>query len=122
MLDTDSPADEREREAIRIVETWLADPSEQNRHAALEFAESGGFATAGCWVAAAAGWSGGSLAPKGYTEIPPPDAVTGHAVHGSLHLAAARRGADMQSLLREFIDEALKVFGSGPGKSAQGAT
>lgn len=122
VLDTDTPADEREREAIRIVETWLADPSERNRQATLAFAEAGGFATAGCWVAAAAGWSGGSLAPRGYTEIPPPDAVTGHAVHGALQLAAARRGAEMQSLLREFIDEALKVFGSGPAKSPQGAT
>lgn len=122
VLDPESPGDEGERDALRIVETWLADATEKNRQAALEFAETGGFATAGCWVAAAAGWSGGSLAPKGYTEIPPPDAVTGHAVHGALQLAAARRGAGMQALLREFIDEALKAFGSSPKRSGKEAS
>ena len=121
VLDPDSPADEEERDAIRTVEAWLADPSEKNRQAALDFAERRGFATAGCWLAAAAGWSGGSLAPKGYTEIPPPDAVTGHAVHGALQLAAARRGAEMQLLLCDFIDEALKAFGTGSRKRGKDA-
>lgn len=122
VLDPASPADEREREAVQTVEQWLADPSEKNRQAALDFAEAGGFATAGCWAAAAAGWSGGSLAPRGYTEIPPPDAVAGHAVHGALQLAAARRGAGMHAMLQEFIDEALKVFGSGASSRGEGAS
>jgi hypothetical protein len=112
LLDPDSPGDDGERDAVRTVEAWLADPSEKNRQASLDLAEARGFATAGCWIAAAAGWSGGSLAPKGYTQIPPPDAVTGHAVHGALQLTAARRGAEMPAALREFVDEALKAFGT----------
>jgi hypothetical protein len=81
----------KEAAALQAAEKWAADPSEDNRRAALPAAEAAELATpAGC-AAMAAFWSGGSLAPPSAPAVPPGEHLTAHGVAGAVLLAAVRR-------------------------------
>ena len=101
-----TPAD---RAGLALAQQWLADPAEENRRAALDFAEQGEFGTPGAWLAASAGWNGGSLAPRGYDPIPPPDHLPAEAAVAALRLAASQ-GPDYAGLLKAFVLRALQIF------------
>ena len=74
--------------AIEGAELWASDPTEANRRAAMPLAETAGLGTpAGC-AAAAAFWSGGSLAPPELPAVPPADHLTAHGVASAVMLAA----------------------------------
>src|SRR4051812_7753624 len=74
--------------ALKAAEAWVADPSEENRRAALPAAETAGYGTpAGC-AAAAAFWSGGSLGPPDLPAIPPAEHLSAHGAACSVMLAA----------------------------------
>jgi hypothetical protein len=45
--------------ALSVTKRWLADPSEENRRAAVELADRLRFQGPGAWLAAAAGWTAG---------------------------------------------------------------
>jgi hypothetical protein len=98
-----------DRAGLALAQQWLSDPSEENRRAALEFAERGKFGSAGAWIAASAGWSGGSLLPRGYDPVPPPDHLPAEAAVAALRLSASQ-GSDYKGTVRWFIDRALKIF------------
>jgi hypothetical protein len=99
-----------DRAGLALTRQWLADPTEDNRRAALEFAERGEFASPGAWIAASAGWSDGSLLPRGYDVIAPPDHLPAEAAVAALRLAASR-GPQYAQTINEFIARALKLFG-----------
>src|SRR5258708_6305759 len=64
-------ADRAAHRALEAASRWVEDSNETNRRAAGEAAELAGFNTpAGC-LAAAAFWSGASLAPVGLPEVAP---------------------------------------------------
>jgi len=74
--------------ALQAAEAWVANPSEDNRRAAMPAAEAAELATpAGC-AAMAAFWSGGSLGPPNTPVVPPGEYLTAHAVGGAVMLAA----------------------------------
>jgi hypothetical protein len=74
--------------ALQAAEKWVADPSEDNRRAAMPAGEAAGMGTpAGC-VAVAAAWSGGSLAPPNLPAVPPAEHLTAHMAASSVLLAA----------------------------------
>jgi hypothetical protein len=74
--------------ALQAAEKWVADPSEDNRRAAMAAAEAAELGTpAGC-AAVAAFWSGGSLAPPNVPAVPPGEHLTAHGVAGAVLLAA----------------------------------
>jgi hypothetical protein len=74
--------------ALQAAEKWVADPSEDNRRAAMPLAEAAEFGTpAGC-AAVAAFWSGGSLGPPNVPPVPPPDHLTAHGAACAVLLAA----------------------------------
>jgi hypothetical protein len=76
--------------ALNAAETWVLDPSEPNRRAAMPAAEAAGFGTpAGC-AALAVFWSGGSLAPPDLPAVPPADHLTAHGVSCGVMLAAVQ--------------------------------
>jgi hypothetical protein len=74
--------------ALHEAEKWAADPSEDNRRAAMSAVEAVGLSDpAGC-VAAASFWSGGSLVPPNLPVVPPGEYLTAHGVAGAVLLAA----------------------------------
>jgi hypothetical protein len=76
--------------ALEAAEAWCADPSEENRRNAMAASEAAELGTPGGCAAAAAFWSGGSLAPPDLPVVPPADDLTAHGVAGSVMLAAVR--------------------------------
>lgn len=102
-----------DRAGLALAQQWLTDPAEEKRRAALDFAEAGEFGTPGAWLAASAGWNGGSLLPRGYDPIPPPDHLPAEAAVAALRLAASE-GPDYAGLVNAFVLRALQIFGPPP--------
>jgi hypothetical protein len=99
-----------DRSAAAAAQRWLQDPSEDNRRAALMLADRLGFKTPGAWLAAAAGWSGGSMLASGEYEVPPPPGLSGNAVAAGLKLLAALDPPSFEQSLAGFVDAALATF------------
>jgi hypothetical protein len=99
-----------DRAGLALAQQWLSDPSEENRRAAMEFAERGEFGSPGAWIAASAGWTGGSLLPRGYDPVPPPEHLPAEAAVAALRLSASQ-GPDYRGTIAWFIDRAVKIFG-----------
>jgi hypothetical protein len=99
-----------DRAGLALAQQWLMEPTEEKRRAALEFAEAGEFSTPGAWIAASAGWTDGSLLPRGYDPIPPPDHLPAEAAVAALRLAASH-STDYAGAISGFITRALQIFG-----------
>ncbi len=104
-----------DRAGLSLAQQWLADPTEANRRAALDFAEAGEFSSAGAWLAASAGWNGGSLMPRGYDVVSPPDHLPAEAAVAALRLAASQ-GPDYAATMNGFVARALQI--SSPTKAS----
>jgi hypothetical protein len=115
----DPRASDVDRAGLALAQQWLADPTENNRQAAVEFAERGEFGSAGAWIAASAGWSGGSLLPRGYDVIPPPDHLPAEAAVAALRLAASR-SPEYATVINGFVARALQIFAPASPASAGG--
>lgn len=110
VLATASAVADVDRAGLALAQQWLTDPTEEKRRAALDFAEAGEFSTPGAWLAASAGWNDGSLLPRGYDPIPPPDHLPAEAAVAALRLAASQ-GSDYSGAMAGFITRALQIFG-----------
>ncbi len=109
-----------DRAGLALAQQWLADPTEANRRAALDFAEAGEFASPGAWIAASAGWNGGSLLPRGYDAVPPPDHLPAEAAVAALRLAASN-GPDYTGAMSGFVTRALQISAPTPSAASGGA-
>lgn len=99
-----------DRAGLALAQQWLSDPTEEKRRAALDFAEAGEFGTPGAWIAASAGWNDGSLLPRGYDPIPPPDHLPAEAAVAALRFTASQ-SSDYAGAIAGFITRALQIFG-----------
>ena len=94
--------------AFSAALAWANEPTEENRVKSASLAEEAKFEGLGGVLAAAAGWSGGSLAPAGLTEVPPDDRLTGRCASIVFDLVDGA-GTPMESAarLREFLKRSL---------------
>ncbi len=105
--DAIEPNDE---EALNAAETWVADPTEENRRSAMSAAEKLGHKTAAAWAAVAAFWSGGSMGPATAPVVPPAPDLTGKAIFGAVQLACVANSPEKAPQKRDrFIELALSV-------------
>jgi len=94
-----------------LAESWVRDPSEANRRAAFEFANAGGYKSCGTWLAAAAGWSSGSLAPASQsTPVPPAEHLTARAAVAAITLLAALDEPHFSERRTAYIGHALTLL------------
>ncbi|OOG63862.1 hypothetical protein B0E46_07890 [Rhodanobacter sp. B04] len=104
-----------------LAEKWVREPNESNRRAAFEFASAGGYKSTGAWLAAAAGWSSGSLAPASQaTPVPPPDHLTAYAVVAGINMLAALVIDKFEIRRAGFIEPAMTLL-NGAGGGSGGA-
>ena len=112
----DQVLDPEDKAGASLAERWVREPNESNRRAAFEFANAGGYKSAGAWVAAAAGWSGGSLAPATQeTAVPPPDHLTACAVVAGINMLAALVIDKFESRRAAFIEPAMTLLNGAGG-------
>lgn len=105
-------ASESDRIGLALAERCVRTPGADACHVAIEFAERDGFHSAGAWLAAAAGWMEGGLAPRGSaTAVPAPDYLPGEAVAAAM-LYAVPDPAGRMLHLQDTIAHALRTFGT----------
>ena len=117
----DQPLTVEDKAGASLAEKWVRDPSESNRRAAFEFANAGQYKSAGAWLAAAAGWSGGSLAPAAQeSPAPPPDHLTACAAVAAINMLAALVIEKFDARRTAFIEPAMVLLNAG-GAATGGA-
>ena len=103
-----------DRAGAALAEQWVREPAEPRRRVAYEFATAGGYRTLGTWLAAAAGWSGGSLAPATQeTPVPAPAQLTARAAVAAINLLAAMEPDRFDERRLAFAARALPLLEEG---------
>lgn len=83
------PADaaDKNEPALKAVEAWLKDPSDENRRAANQAAKSDDETTAADVLGMAVFLSGGSITPAGKPETPPPPYLAQKLTANAINMA-----------------------------------
>jgi hypothetical protein len=107
-----SPADEA---CLVAADAWVQNPAEEQRRQAQAAAEAADHKTPASWVAMAAFWSSGSLAPPTAPVVPPGEQLTAHAASGAVMLAAvARQPEKANEKYRQFLQFAAEIMNPPP--------
>ena len=103
-----------ERACVDAARRWALRPEESSRRKALELGLETSPRLSGAWVALAAGWSGGSIAPVGAAPLPSSPAATAQAVRVALLSAAARLANDRrETIMAAWVEFALQSLDKG---------
>ena len=94
---------------LAAAERWVAQSNEATRLAALEAAASREYSGPTAWVAAAAGWSTGSVVRPGEPAQPPMDHLTAQTVAGSVIVLAAREPEEFEERQLEYLERGLEL-------------
>jgi hypothetical protein len=106
-----------DRACLEAAETWVRQPKDAPRRAAMAQAEKAAFATAEAWAAVGAFWSGGSMAPEGQPIVPPAANLCGTAISGSVALASVRgRPERADARLARFLAAGRDIAAGGTGR------
>jgi hypothetical protein len=115
------PDNAEDRRCVEVARQWLKAPDEKGRRTALDVAEARNYEGAYAWLAAAVGFSGGSLAPENQAEIKPPPHLTAVAVSACLMLAAVAAPEAYAERSRSIVERGLTMVAI-PGGAASAAT
>ena len=111
-------SDDAYRHAHTAAEAWVRKPTEDKRRKAEEAAEAGHYNTPASWAAAAAFWSGGSVAPAGEPAMDPPAYLYAHAVSGAIVMAAGQdmpAEADVAARYQRYLKHGINIANGGNG-------
>lgn len=112
--------DETAEGLLKLAESWVRKPTDENRHSAMAAAEAAGFDSPASWAAVAAFWSGESLAPAELPPVAPSDELTGTAVAAATMLAAfAGDPATSADRFRQFLKNGMDVAQGGSGRGGE---
>jgi len=104
--------------AVQAAEAWVYKPNEENRRGAEKAGNAISESHPARWVAMAAFWSGGSLAPPSAPEVKPPDDFTAKAVTGAVLMAASLDPAQADARNKQFTDYGMNIAKGGNGRAA----
>ncbi len=107
----------RTDDALQAAESWVRNPEDAERRAALQIGMSGDTNAPSTWLALAAGHSGGSIAPE---ESPPVHAwaeATATNLKAGLILAIVQRPmAEIQPWVRACVEAGMRFADGGDAK------
>jgi hypothetical protein len=100
---------------LLAAETWVQNPTDQNRLRALQIATSGDNSDCLTWLAFGAGWAGGMLSTAPTPPVPVPQYLTARAIRiavllAARHIAAAERSGRMSACVNDGIKLAERGF------------
>jgi hypothetical protein len=108
---------EPDRLARETAEVWVRQQKDEQRRAAMAYAETSGFQSPEAWAGVAAFWSGDSMSPLGQPAVPPPAQASGGAVAGAVALSAARGDVTRHAeRLKRFLESGRNIAAGGPGR------
>ena len=111
-------SDEAYQQAHTAAEAWVRKPTEDNRRNAEQGAEEGHYKTPASWAAAAAFWSGGSVASVGEPVMEPPAYLYAHAVTGAIVMSAGLgmpAEKDMEERYQNYLKHGIAIANGGNG-------
>jgi len=108
-----------DRQCADLAKRWLRGPDEKIRRAAMDAASARDYDGPCAWLAAAVGFSGGSLAPENQAEVEPPQHLTAVAISACLTGIAVNDPQSAPEVSRHFIDQAIAMVAI-PGSSPAG--
>ncbi len=96
--------------ALAAAEAWVYAPDEEHRLAAEHTIKAAGLQSPAGLLAQAVAWSGGSLAPEGLQEVPPPEHLTGRMVSAAVMVAATRLSAQgLPETFARFLSRGIEI-------------
>ena len=95
--------------ALAATEQWIANPDDEHRRAAWNAAQRAGVETSAGSAAAAAYFTGGSVAPANIASIPPPPAIHAALAFVSVIAASATDTAQFAPMARACVAQGLAV-------------
>lgn len=106
-----------EIEALEAAEKWVYSLEEEEGLKAKTLSETLELKTPSSWVAMAAFWSQGNIAPKGVSPVKTPDGLVAHAIAGAIMLAATIiNPVTVDIPYEKFILYGLDIANGGNGK------
>jgi hypothetical protein len=115
----DDDCQPEDRQCADVAKRWLQGPDEKIRREAMDAASARDYAGPCAWLAAAVGFSGGSLAPENQAEVEPPQHLTAVAISACLTGLAITNPQAAPEVSRHFIDQGIAMVAI-PGSSAAG--
>ncbi|WP_239537698.1 DUF6931 family protein [Dyella mobilis] len=106
----DVPLEWNDRAGVALANAWVREPNETHRYAALNFWTADQKRTLGAWLAAASGWSGGSLTPPGAAAVPPPDKMTALAAMAVINKLSMLDSVAFECRREAFIERAIHLL------------
>lgn len=111
-------ADQANMAALLAAETWVKNPTEENRLRCKALGEATKYDTAASWAATSAAWCAGSMAKEGEPEVAPPEHLYAHAVAGSISLAASLEDPEHSTeKYSTFLAQGLDLARGGDGQT-----
>jgi len=95
--------------SLAATEKWIAQPTEENRRAAMQAAETAGLQTAAGCAGLAVFFCGPTLAPPNAPPVPPGAQDSAKAVAGAVTLAAVAEPEKIAESFRGFLQQGLDV-------------
>src|SRR5690606_7250873 len=96
--------------SLEATRTWIAEPTDPHRRAALDAAEVAGVGTPAGFAGLAAFLCGETLGPAEAPPAPPGEYAAAKAIGGSINLAAvADPKADIAARYAEFVRQGLEL-------------
>lgn len=103
---------------LLAAEGWVREPEDACRREALRLGMAGDPQLAATWLALAAGWSGGSIAPTNHGHVAAAPEMTPKAVRTAILVGLARVSArDRGPSLVTCVEAAAKLMQDSPGAS-----
>jgi hypothetical protein len=96
--------------SLAATEKWIAQPTEENRRAAMQAAERAGLHTAAGCAGLAAFFCGASIAPAHAAPVAPGPYDSAKAVAGAILLAAVAVPEKIEENFRAFLQQGLEVM------------
>lgn len=109
-------------ELLDLAQRWLDEPGDTPlRREAMVAAEESGYFGPASWVAAAIGWSGGSISPITAPPVEPPEGLCGRAASGAINITASKVPEKIMERVSEYFKLGLDYAQAQPPKG-QGPT
>lgn len=104
--------DEIAIQALLTAETWVRNPGQASRQAALRAGNKHSFempTAPAAWTAMAAAWSGGSTTTNVENMPASPKQMTAHAASGAILLSATARSDQANKIYHEFLETGVQI-------------
>lgn len=95
---------------LETIKSWIAEPTDERRRAALNAAQPVGFTTAVGCTALAVFLTGETLGPATSPPAPPGEFAAAKAIAGSIHLSAtSREDVDVAARYRQYVKSGIEL-------------